>query len=64
MKPNEVSFAESFGLSNASLNAIKKRELKNVEPSSAPQNAVPLVDVNYPGRSATTILAGGRRGIN
>ena len=23
-----------------------------------------LVDVNYPGRSATTILAGGRRGIN
>ena len=23
-----------------------------------------VVDVNYPGRSATTILAGGRRGIN
>ena len=42
MKPNQVSFAESFGLNKASLDAIKKRELKNVVPDSTPQKAVPL----------------------
>lgn len=42
MKPNEVSFAESFGLNKASLIGIKKRELNNVEPSNAPQKVVPL----------------------
>ena len=42
MKPNEVSFAETFGLSSASLNAIKKKEQKNVEPSNAPEPTVPL----------------------
>ena len=33
MKPNESSLAQSFGLSNASLNAIKKQEhVKAVSP--------------------------------
>lgn len=42
MKPNEMSLAHAFGLSNASLSAIKKRELQKAGLSPAAENPIPL----------------------
>ena len=42
MKPNELSLAHSFGLSNANLAAMKKRIQNKDAPPSVVQTVVPL----------------------
>lgn len=42
MKPSDVSLAQSFGLNNASLNAIKKQEHAKVALAPATESTGPM----------------------